>query len=132
MAIQQEAASNHELLGKISTRVVQITREHTGRGPTQARTYMSDNLVAVVLQETLIKAERSLVQGGKGDMVRTVRRAFQDTMREDMVAAVEALTGRPVVAFFSDSHLNPDIAIESFLLEALDGSDPAAPPVSDS
>jgi len=63
----------------ISTAIVQCTREYTGRGPTKARTTISDDLVAVVLQHTLTKGERSLADSGKGDMVIEIRRCFQTT-----------------------------------------------------
>jgi uncharacterized protein YbcI len=49
-------------------------------------------------------------------------------MREDLVAAVEALTGRSVLAFMSDNHIEPDLACEVFVLEP----DPAAEPLADS
>jgi hypothetical protein len=54
-------------------------------------------------------------------------------MRGDLVAAVEGLTRRRVIAFMSDNHIEPDIATESFLLEPLaldpvatNGADPVA------
>jgi hypothetical protein len=46
------------------------------------------------------------------------RDAFQDAMRDDMVAQVERLTGRRVIAFLSDNHIDPDVAIECFQLAA--------------
>ena len=49
-----------------------------------------------------------------------MRRAFQDTMREDLIAAVERLTMRKVEAFLSDNLHEPDVAVEIFLLVPLD------------
>ena len=37
-------------------------------------------------------------------------------MREEFVAEIEALTGRPVTAFLSDNHIDPDVGIECFQL----------------
>ena len=45
-----------------------------------------------------------------------MRRAFQNTMREELIAAVERLTGRSVEAFLSDNLHEPDVAVEIFLL----------------
>ena len=45
-----------------------------------------------------------------------MRRSFQQTMREDMSKAVGELTGREVIAFMSDSHLEPDYSVELFVL----------------
>jgi len=41
-------------------------------------------------------------------------------MRSELVAIVERLTGRKVSAFMSSNHVNPDVAIESFVLELRD------------
>ncbi|MDQ3164345.1 MAG: hypothetical protein M3Q92_16235 [Actinomycetota bacterium] len=43
-------------------------------------------------------------------------------MREDLVAAVEKLTGRHVEAFLSDNLHEPDVAVEIFLLSAVNGN----------
>src|SRR5438477_5463543 len=85
----------------ISNLVVKLVSEYTGRGPTKARSYLNDELVTVVLRDTLTKGERSLVRDGKGDLVLDVRLAFQQTMRNDLVEGIERVTGRSVVAFLS-------------------------------
>jgi uncharacterized protein YbcI len=101
----------------LSNAVVRIVHEYTGRGPSLARTSIRDNVVVVVLQETLLKAEHSLIDDGKGGLVVEMRRSFQQTMREDLSAAVETLTERKVIAFMSDSQLEPDYSVEVFVLE---------------
>ena len=101
----------------IANAVVQLVREYTGRGPTQARARVSDDLVTVLMGDLLTKAERKLADNGKSDLVLSLRKEFQRTMREDLIARVEELTGRKVVAFMSDNHIEPDLAIEAFVLE---------------
>ncbi len=91
-------------------------REYTGRGPTKARTYIHEDLITVVLQDTLTMGERSLVRDGEVDLVLASRKAFQRTMSAQMIAAVERHSGRRVFAFLSDNHVDPDVAIESFVL----------------
>jgi hypothetical protein len=44
------------------------------------------------------------------------RRAYQLTMGEDFTAGIEEITGRQVIAFLSANHIDPDVAIESFVL----------------
>jgi uncharacterized protein YbcI len=104
----------------ISSAVVKLLHEYTGRGPTKARTYIDTDLIAVVLQDTLTMGERSLVRDGKADLVLAMRRAFQETMSVQLIAAVERHSGRTVRAFLSGNHLDPDTAVESFVLEPLD------------
>ncbi|MCW3018412.1 MAG: hypothetical protein JWN10_720, partial [Solirubrobacterales bacterium] len=100
----------------ISGAVVQLMREYTGRGPTRARTYVNEDLITVVLQDTLTMGERSLVRDGEVDLVLASRKAFQRTMSEQLTAAIEEHSGRHVLAFLSENHIDPDIAIESFVL----------------
>jgi len=107
------------LSAAISNAVVGLLRDYTGRGPTQARAHITDDLITVVLEDNLTTGERSLVADGKGDLVLTTRHAYQLTMRADLIAVVEQLSGRRVRAFLSDNHIEPDVAIESFVLEPL-------------
>ena len=100
----------------ISNHVVRMMSEYTGRGPTKARTNFGDNLVTVLLQDTLTKGERSLVGDGREAMVLDMRKAFQGTMRTELVKGVEGILGRTVIAFMSDNHIDPDVAIEVFVL----------------
>jgi uncharacterized protein YbcI len=65
----------------------------------------------------MTKAERNLATHGKEDFVLEMRHAFQNTMREELMGAVETLTGRRVVAFLSASHNEPDLAAEVFVLD---------------
>jgi uncharacterized protein YbcI len=104
----------------IANHVVQLLSEYTGRGPTKARATFSHDLVTVVVQDLLAKGERSLVRDGKANLVLDLRRAYQETMRDDLTAGVEQITGRRVIAFLSANHIDPDIAIESFVLAPQD------------
>jgi uncharacterized protein YbcI len=105
------------LSSAISNATVRLLSEYTGRGPTKARTYITGDLITVVLQDTLTKGERNLVRNGEASLVLQSRKAYQKTMRPDLVARVEELTGRRVLAFLSDNHIDPDYAVESFVLE---------------
>ncbi len=107
----------------ISGAVVQLIREYTGRGPTRARTYIIGDLISVVLQDTLTMGERSLVRDGEVDLVLASRKAFQRTMSQELIAAVEEHSGRRVLAFLSSNHIDPDIAIESFVLVPRSGNE---------
>ena len=122
-----------QLASAISNRVVRVISDYTGRGPTMARTYLNEDLVSVVVQDTLTKGERSLVGDGQAEVVLDMRRHFQQMLRGDLVAVVEELTGREVIAFFSANHIEPDAALEAFLLaprtDGDDAVDPAAEPI---
>jgi uncharacterized protein YbcI len=119
----QEPASapRGEVAAAISREAVQIVRDYTGRGPTKARTVINTELVAITFHDTLTKGEAKLVDLGKGDHVLDTRREYQRAMREDLVGLVETATGREVIAFLSDNHLDPDIGIEAFVLKRENG-----------
>ena len=110
---QQRGNSLH---AAISDAVIRITADYTGRGPTRARTTINGEWIFVTLIDTLTKGERTLASNGRADFVRESRKAFQAMMRDEFVAEVEGLTGRQVIAFLCDNHIEPDVAIEAFQL----------------
>ena len=101
----------------ISNAVVGLLRDYTGRGPTKSRTTIRDNVVLVMLEQTLTKGERSLVNKGRADKVIEIRHEFQEAMREESMAKVAELTGRSVVAMLSANHVNPDLGAEIYVLD---------------
>jgi uncharacterized protein YbcI len=117
MADAPQQAARGEMAAQISRRSVQILRDYTGRGPTKARTTIDDDLVSVVLADTLLKGEQQLVAIGEESIVLDTRQKFQRAMREDLVGTVEEVTGRRVIAFMSNNHIDPDLAVETFVLE---------------
>jgi uncharacterized protein YbcI len=119
----QEGSRDLSPASRISNLVVQVMRSYTGRGPTRAWTSIDEDLISVVLRDTLTRGERSLVSDNRGQLVIEMRKAYQLTMRDELVAGVEQITGRKVIAFLSDNHLDPDIAIETFVLEPIRGAD---------
>jgi uncharacterized protein YbcI len=116
-ALSGEPQTQGELAQQISNAIVALMREYTGRGATQSRTYVHENLIVCVMHDSLTKGERSLVTGGEKKFVLEMRRKFQQTMRPEMIAIIERLTGRKVAAFMSDNHVDPDVAAETFVLE---------------
>jgi uncharacterized protein YbcI len=104
----------------ISNACVRLFRESTGRGPTKAKTVISRDLVTVVLQDTMTAVERTLVAGDHSDEVLHLRRQVQQLMRDNLIAAIEINLERKVIAFMSDNHIEPDIAVEVFVLEQED------------
>jgi len=105
------------LAAAISRHVVRLVAEYTGRGPTKARTTIRDNLVVCMTEDNMTKAERRLAEEGEGELVVTIRRRFQTTMRDDLVSGIELLTGRKVVSFLSDHNAETDHASEVFVLD---------------
>jgi uncharacterized protein YbcI len=109
-----------ELAAGLANEIVALMAEYTGRGSPKSRCHVHDDLVVCVLHDSLTKGELSLVRAGREEAVLAIRRTYQESMRAELIEIVERLTGRKVAAFMSSNHVNPDVAIESFVLELLD------------
>ena len=111
-----EPLAGGRLHSAISNAAVRIHREYLGRGPDRARTTIAENLVVILMEDTLTKAEQTLVAAGRHEEVLRVRQIFQQTIRAELVGVVEQLTGRTVAAFMSANHIDPDLACEVLVL----------------
>jgi uncharacterized protein YbcI len=120
----QEQRGQRSPAAMISTSAVQLLHEYTGRGPTKAKTLIDEDLVTVLLADTLTTGEQKLVDNGRPDRVVQLRHDFQMVMRDDLVDIVERNLERKVIAFMSENHIDPDLAVETFVLEP-DGVDQA-------
>jgi uncharacterized protein YbcI len=106
-----------EQLAEISNMVVSIYADYLGRGPTKARTYATDGVVTCLLEDTLTRAEQSLIASGRESAVLEVRNSLQETMRDELVKAMERLTEYRVKAMISGTQLDPDVTTQVFLLD---------------
>jgi uncharacterized protein YbcI len=106
-----------ERLAAISNAVVGIFSEYYGRGPTKAKSYLLDNYVFCVLEDILTTVERTLVDRGEEDLVRTVRLTFQEAVAERFTEAVGQIMGRKVIAYHSQVTFHPPMGFEIFVLE---------------
>jgi uncharacterized protein YbcI len=103
-------------LAAISTLTVRLFGQYTGRGPSKARSFTDNDTVIVVLQDMLTTGELTLVGNDRAELVLTTRKIFQDVMSAELVAGVERILQRSVIAFLSANHIDPDIAIGAFFL----------------
>jgi uncharacterized protein YbcI len=119
MAAQSEAerSPSTSLHVAVSNAVVGCLRDYTGRGPVTARTSIRDNVVLVILEQTLTKGEQVLVKKGRTEQVLALRHEYQEAMRDESSLKVAELTGRRVIAFMSANHLDPDFAAEIYMLD---------------
>jgi uncharacterized protein YbcI len=100
----------------ISTEIVRLQAEYYGKGPTRAKTYIVEDLVVVVLEESFTRAEKTLAERGEREAIQQIRRRFQQQMAESFTSVVEQATGRKVKVFLSDTDIDQDVSVETFLL----------------
>jgi uncharacterized protein YbcI len=104
-------------LSHISNAVVRILREHYGRGPTKAKTFLNDNYLVTVTEDLLTTFEQTLVEKGDEELVRSMRLRFQEVVSELFIGAVEEAVGRKVVTYHSQVTFHPSLGFEVFVLE---------------
>jgi uncharacterized protein YbcI len=113
-----EALAGGNLLAAISTRFVAILREHYGRGPMKAKTYALDDIIVVVLRGSgFTPLEQTIMDSGEPNRVVAMREDFQRVMSERYQETITQLTGRNVIAFLSQAHVEPDITVEMFFVD---------------
>jgi uncharacterized protein YbcI len=101
----------------ISDGLVHLHKEYYGKGPTKTKTYLVNDTVVCMLRGGFTVVERTLIDDGRAEAVHDVRRVFQNTMKERFTQVVEEATGRKVIAYMSQVHSDPDLALEVFVLE---------------
>jgi uncharacterized protein YbcI len=106
-----------DVTSAISDAMASLVSRHTGRGATSAWTTFSRDLIVCVMADALTKGEKNLVHHGRPEAVLHIRRVYQETMAPEAISIVEELSGRRVAAFMSNNHIDPDVAVEIFILQ---------------
>lgn len=106
-----------EQLAAVTNGIVKLFRDYYGRGPTKAKSYiLDDRIVVCVLEDTMTRVEKTLVDNGHGHKVREVRLTFQEAMAHEFKQTVRDNMHRDVVAYHSQLTLDPDLGFEFFVL----------------
>jgi uncharacterized protein YbcI len=87
----RDPCSRGDLKGAISTEVVRLFRQHTGRGPTRAKTTISDGVIVVTLADCLTTPEKQLLDAGERELVEQTRSVLHRGMRAEALRLVERL-----------------------------------------
>jgi uncharacterized protein YbcI len=111
-----DRSSLGEMRAIISNEIVRLQAEYYGKGPTRAKTYIVEDLVVVVLEESFTRAEKTLAQRGEREAIEHIRRRFQQQMADEFTSVVEQATGRKVRVFLSETNIDQDVSVETFLL----------------
>ena len=116
MAVAEPPSPTGSRSSAISNLTIRLVSQYTGRGPNKVRTYFNDDMVTIVMRDMLTKAETTLLAKGEAGLVLTTRHTFQKLMTDELVAGVEDIMQRKVIAFLSANHVDPDMAVETFIL----------------
>jgi uncharacterized protein YbcI len=105
------------MLANITNGLARLHTQYYGKGPTRAKSYLVNDMVICVLREGFTTVERTLIEDHRHEAVHQIRRTFQTAMQDRFTHVVEEATGRKVIAYMSQVHVDPDIAVELFMLE---------------
>jgi uncharacterized protein YbcI len=108
----------------ITSELVGLHSKYYGKGPTKARSYMVGDTVVSILEGGFTTVEAMLIAEGQARAVHDVRRSFQSAMEGRFRVVVEKATGRRVIAYMSQTHTDPDLAVELFVLDGALAGDP--------
>ena len=111
----------------ISRSVVAVLKEHLGRGPVKAKTYVHDDSVLVLMYEGHTTSEETLRAGGEEDAVAEQRVKQSEAIREQLTAVIEAETSRKVIGYMSSSQQDPSLLCHVFVLDSSNLLDEDAP-----
>jgi uncharacterized protein YbcI len=117
MSEQKPTGALGEALAEISNALVGLHKRFYGKGPVRAKTFLLDNTVLCLLEGGFTIVERTLIDIGRDQVVRDLRHNFQLAMQEQFTQVVEDRLDRRVVAYLSQVHTDPDIAVELFMRE---------------
>lgn len=109
--MSDQALHSSSSAGEIARSTVQLFAEVIGRGPTKARAHLEEDVLTIVLSETLTRPERRLIQGGHTEAVQVSRRAMHQTMEAPIVELVERVTERSVLSVHLDHALDADVLV---------------------
>jgi uncharacterized protein YbcI len=113
---ERDRSSLGEMRATIGNEIVRLQAEYYGKGPTRAKTYIVEDLVVVVLEESFTRAEKTLAERGEREAIEHIRRRFQQQMADEFTSVVEQATGRKVRVFLSETNIDQDVSVETFLL----------------
>jgi len=78
---------------------------------------MMDDLLLIVMRGGMTTAERTMLDFGQQDLVRSFRQTFENEMAQTLTAKIEELTGREVITYQSQVLFDPFIVAELFVFE---------------
>lgn len=116
-ASDSQGESGQGLLATISREMVKAMKDYYGRGPVQAKSYLVDDLLFVVMRGGATKLEQTMLEAGEEDTVRSFRQRFENVMAERLIGRIEELTQRKVLTYQSQVLFDPHMVVEIFVFD---------------
>ncbi|HOP62726.1 MAG TPA: DUF2294 domain-containing protein [Spirochaetota bacterium] len=103
---------------EICEAVIRFEKEYMGRGPSEARTYIIDDMILVRLKGVLTKGEEQLSRNDEGFMlVKELRTKLLENARPLLEALIYDVTGLKVKSLHTDISTSTGERVILFILE---------------
>jgi uncharacterized protein YbcI len=95
-----------QIEAEISEAIIKFEKDYMGRGPSEAKTYIIDDMVLVRLKGVLTPAERKLAADDPGfegrELIKKVRLKLIERGRTLLESLIQTITGATVVSLHTD------------------------------
>ena len=108
-------------LSQAANAMVTMKARFFGRGCDEAKAYLNDDVLLVVMRNCFLQFEEELIKRDREDVVREVRLAWQSELAPEITGKIEEITGMKVRDYHSQVMTQADAAVEMFLLEPSSG-----------
>lgn len=107
-----------KLESEIVNQIVKFHRDLIGKGPSDARAYIIEDMVILRLRGVLTTEEKHLVRTDRGrQVVKQMRQILRETFAADFEDVVAKITGCKVISSHSDISTKIGERVEIFILD---------------
>jgi uncharacterized protein YbcI len=118
MSARKDVLTGDELLVAVTDALVEFHQRYHSRTPVVGKALLlGEELLACVLGGVYSDVEQTMIDLQGATVLQETRSPFQEEMQHRFIAEVERLSGRGVQAFISNSHVDPELEIELFMLQ---------------
>ncbi|MDF1593859.1 MAG: DUF2294 domain-containing protein [Desulfobacterales bacterium] len=98
-----QAVTKGQVEAEISNALISFEREHMGRGPVEAKTYIIQDMVLIRLKGVLTPAERHLAIDEEGiQLIKQVRTKLMENAHAMLKEIIHKITGVSPVSLYTD------------------------------
>jgi hypothetical protein len=122
MSAPNDVLTGDELLVAVADAMVEFHQRYHNHAPVLGKALLlGDELLACVLGDIYSDVVKTMIDLHGATVLQETRSPFQEEMQHRFIAEVERLSGRGVQAFISNSHIDPNLEIELFMLKPTTG-----------
>ena len=121
-----------QLEADIASAITQFEKEYMGRGPTETKAYILEDMVIVRLKGVLTKAEASLVKSDRGgksrELLKQMRIELIEHARSELESLIKGIIRHKVVSLHTDLSTVTGERVIVFIIDKkilVDGGDSA-------